>query len=186
MEIGETLYVTTRDEWREWLEDHHDSKSEIWLVAFKKATGKPSLPYNDAVEEALCFGWIDSIRKSLDDESAAQRYTPRRPGSGYSQINKERLARLLANGKVIPSVVKSVEDIRPEDYQMPADIIDALKADKRAWDFFKTTSPAYQRIRVAYVDGGRGRPGEFEKRLENLIEKSARGTQFGHNIEDYY
>jgi len=186
VEISETLYASTRADWRAWLEANHESKDEIWLVSYRKATGRPSLPYNVAVEEALCFGWIDSIRKGIDDETYAQRFTPRNTGSSYSQTNKERLARLAAEGMVIPAVRDDLEANRPEDYEIPQDILAALRSNPAAWDFFAGTSPSYQRIRAAYVDSARDRPGEFAKRLSNLVDKSAGRKQFGYHIEDLY
>ena len=186
MDITETLYVATREAWRDWLATHYETAAEIWLVSYRKHTGRPSVPYNDAVEEALCFGWIDSTRKGIDDGRYAQRYTPRRPGSSYSQTNKERLARLLAEGRVASAVEADLGDVRPEAYQIPEDILSALRADENAWAFFQTTSPAYQRIRAAYIDGARPRPVDFEKRLKRLVEMSARGKPFGYGIESYY
>ena len=186
MDITETLYVTERDEWREWLSANFDSKDEIWLISYRKATGLPSIPYNSAVEEALCFGWIDSLRKGIDDERNAQRFSPRKPGSSYSQTNKERLARLISADKVIPAVLEVIGDVRPESFEIPDDILSALKSNEEAWSFFLTTSPSYQRIRTAYIEVARKRPNEFKKRLNHLIDKSARGKQFGYGIEDYY
>jgi uncharacterized protein YdeI (YjbR/CyaY-like superfamily) len=186
MDITETLYVTTREDWRGWLELNFDRKHEIWLVSYRKQTGRPSVPYNSAVEEALCFGWIDSIRKSIDRDRNAQRFSPRKPGSAYSQTNKERLARLIRAGRVLPSVVKSVGGLRPEAYDIPKDILSALRSNEEAWSFFLATSPSYQRIRAAYVDAARKRPQEFTKRLEHLVNMSAKGKQFGYGIEDYY
>ena len=186
MRITETLYVTTREEWRAWLAENHDSKSEIWLVSYQKKAGRPSVPYSAAVEEALCFGWIDSTRKSLDHERFAQRFTPRRKRSSFSQTNKERLARLLENGKVISSVEAEIGDVRAEDFEIPDDIRAALQENRSAWEFFESTPPPYQRIRAAYVDHARDRPAEFEKRLQNLVDKCARGKRFGYGIEDFY
>jgi uncharacterized protein YdeI (YjbR/CyaY-like superfamily) len=186
MEVTETLYVHTRDQWRSWLKENYKSKKEIWLVSYRKESGKPSLSYNAAVEEALCFDWIDSIRKGIDKHSYAQRYTPRKSGSSYSQTNKERLARLGAEGKLISEVEIKLEENRPEDYEIPWDILSALQANKDAWGFFTSTSASYQRIRAAYVDGARKRPEEFRKRLEHLIVMCASGKQFGYHIEDYY
>ncbi len=180
------LQVSTRDAWRTWLVAHHEGAPDIWLVSHRKHTGRPSVPYNDAVEEALCFGWIDSIRKGLDEDRYAQRFTPWRPGSGYSQTNKERLARLLAQGKVLPSVRDALSDVRPENFELPGDIVKALRDDGEAWAFFQTTSPSYQRIRAAYVDTARERPEEFAKRLRHLVEKSAQGKPFGYGIESYF
>lgn len=186
MDITETLYVATREAWRDWLVAHYKDKSEIWLVSYKKATGRTSIPYNDAVEEALCFGWIDSIRKGMDGERHAQRYTPRRAGSGYSQLNKERLARLIAQGHVVPAVLENLGDVRADNFDIPNDILSALQTNEDTWAFFQSTSPSYQRIRAAYVDTARARPDEFEKRLHHLVEKSAQKKQFGYGIEDYY
>ena len=187
MEITETVHATTRDEWRRWLAEHYRDRSEVWLVGYRKSAGKPSLPYNEAVEEALCFGWIDSVRKSLDDQRLAQRYTPRRPGTPYSQTNLERLARLLERGRVVPSVVEELGDVRPEAYRIPADIEAALRAEPAAWKHWRSFSAPYRRIRAAYVDGARDRGAEeFGKRLEHLVRKTAEGKRFGYHIEDFY
>lgn len=100
MKLGKTLYVTNRKHWREWLEENHDKKTEIWLVFYKKASGKPSIAYNDAVEEALCFGWIDSMEKGIDQERYALRFTPRNPKSKWSKSNIERVQKLIKEGKM--------------------------------------------------------------------------------------
>jgi uncharacterized protein YdeI (YjbR/CyaY-like superfamily) len=91
MDIGKTLYVTDRKDWRDWLARNHMTESEIWLVYYRKLTGKPRIPYNDAVEEALCYGWIDSQQKGIDEERFAQRFSPRRPKSALSEMNRERI-----------------------------------------------------------------------------------------------
>jgi uncharacterized protein YdeI (YjbR/CyaY-like superfamily) len=100
MEIGETLYVTTRQEFRQWLRRHHADRSEIWLVRYKKVTGKPSLDYVEAVEEAICFGWIDNIEKSIDSERFALRFSPRRPGSNWTVTNLDRAQRMIDRKKM--------------------------------------------------------------------------------------
>ncbi len=186
MDVTETLYVPNREEWRDWLEEHYKSASEIWLVSYLKKTGKPSVPYNDAVEEALCFGWIDSIIKKLDEERYAQRYTPRKAKSGYSQTNKERLKKLIGQGKVMPEVVAGVDKIGLEDFEYPADIMAALQENEQAWENFQRYSGSYQRIRIAYIDVARDRSGEYEKRLAHLIKMTAQDKQFGRGIEGYY
>ncbi|CAN5574973.1 YdeI/OmpD-associated family protein [soil metagenome] len=186
MDITETLYVPTRGEWRAWLEAHFQSKGEVWLISYRVHTGIPSISYNDAVEEALCFGWIDSTRKGLDDERLAQRFSIRRPGAAYSQTNKERLARLRENGLLHPDNAAGLKDVRAEDFHIPEDIQAALQSDGAAWAFFQGTSLSYQRIRAAYVDHARKDTAEFEKRLAHLVAKCARGTPFGYGIERYY
>jgi uncharacterized protein YdeI (YjbR/CyaY-like superfamily) len=100
MEIGETIYVTTGDEFRQWLVKNHKDKKEIWLIQYKKATRKPSIKYVDAVEEALCFGWIDGLEKSMDTERYALRFSPRRPKSNWTNTNKDRARRLIAEGRM--------------------------------------------------------------------------------------
>jgi len=103
MKIGKTLYVTNRADWRKWLKKNHKKEPEIWLIYFRKSTGKPRIEYSDAVEEALCYGWIDSIEKRIDEERLAQRFTPRRPNSNWSESNKERMKKLIKNGKMTPA-----------------------------------------------------------------------------------
>jgi uncharacterized protein YdeI (YjbR/CyaY-like superfamily) len=111
MEITETLYVTDRSAWRKWLQENYRQKSEIWLVYYKKHTGKPTIPYEHAVEEALCFGWIDGIEKRIDDERYAGRFTPRNPKTPYAESNQARLRRLLAEGKVVPELAATLPDL---------------------------------------------------------------------------
>jgi uncharacterized protein YdeI (YjbR/CyaY-like superfamily) len=103
MEIGETIYVTTSDEFRKWLIKNHKDKKEIWLIQYKKATKKPSINYVDAVEEALCFGWIDGLEKSMDAERYALRFSPRRPKSNWTNTNKERARKLIAERRMTPA-----------------------------------------------------------------------------------
>ena len=111
MDITDTLYVSDREEWRKWLEENYKTATEIWLIYYRKHTGVPRVPYNDAVEEALCFGWIDSTAKKIDQDRYAQRFTPRNSRSTYSQTNKERLRRLIEKGKVVPDVLATVRDV---------------------------------------------------------------------------
>lgn len=181
----DTLYVSTRADWRDWLAAHHATASEVWLVSYRVHTGRPSLPYDAAVEEALCVGWIDSVRRGLDADRTAQRFTPRRPGSPYSQTNKERLARLGDQGRLLPAVETDLIANRPEAFQVPDDVRAALQR-AGAWAFFTSMPPAYQRIRAAYVDHARRDPEAFEKRLAHLVERSAKGRPFGYGIESFY
>ena len=186
MEITRTLYATDRQAWRAWLAENHRTEKEIWLVYPRKATGKPRIPYNDAVEEALCFGWIDSTQKTLDDDHTAQRYSPRRPRIPYSQPNQERMRRMIAQGKVLDEVRESIGDLLERPFVIPPDILQALRANGKAWQNLQRWSDSYLRIRVAFVDDARDDPAEFEKRLRNLIDKSAKGKQYGFGIESYY
>ncbi|HEX2993842.1 MAG TPA: hypothetical protein VHP14_03405 [Anaerolineales bacterium] len=103
MEIGDTLYVTNREDFRKWLIQNHQTKKEVWLIKYKKATKKPSIDYVEAVEEAICFGWIDGFEKGMDAERYAIRFSPRRPKSNWTNTNKDRARRMIAEGRMTKS-----------------------------------------------------------------------------------
>ena len=187
MDIGKTLYVKDREDLREWLESNFKKEKEIWLVYPTVNSGEPRIPYNDAVEEALSFGWIDSTVKRLDENSSVQRFSPRNPVSKYSQANIERLKRLNKEGRVHSSVRESVEKLLKKKFVFPPDITRAIKKNSKAWRNYQNFSPAYRRIRVAYIEGARNRPAEFEKRLNNFIRMTERNRLIGFGgIEKYY
>ena len=187
MEVTKTLYISNRLDWRKWLKKYYKTEKEIWLVYYKKASGKPRIEYNDAVEEALCFGWIDNTVKKIDDECFAQRFSRRNPKTGYSQSNKERLERLIAEGKVMKDVLATLSDLSAEQFEIPKDILTAIKADKEAWKNFQKFSETYRRIRIAFIDGARNRPQEFQKRLNYFIKMTEKNKQFGFGgINKYY
>ena len=179
LSTNKLLCVSDRSEWRAWLRSNYNSIHEIWLVYYKKHTGKPRISYNDAVEEALCFGWIDSTVRTLDEDRFAQRFSVRRTGSHYSQANLERLRALLKDGKVAKDVMESLPDLSGHIFTIPADILKAIKSNAKAWRNFQRFSPPYIRIRVAFIDGARNRPAEFKKRLSHLIRMTEQNKQFG-------
>lgn len=184
----ETIYFTEREEWRQWLNDHFETKDDIWLEYPLKKTGKKRLLYNDAVEEALCFGWIDSTVKSLDEETTAQRFCRRRKNSTFSQPNIERLKWLYENNKIHRTIISEVQKVIQQDFIFPDDIIDQLQSDKSVWDNYQNFSASYKRIRIAYIESARKRPEEFDKRLKNFISKTKQNKKikgFG-GIEKYY
>ena len=187
LDEAELLYVTNRREWRDWLKKHYTSEKQVWLVFYKKHTGKPRIAYNDAVEEALCFGWIDSTVKSIDEDRFAQRFSVRNPKTPYSQANKERLRELVKQGKVVSKVLATLGDLVEEQFEIPPDILEAIKANKQAWSNFSRFSQPYIRIRIAFIDGARNRPQEFRKRLRYFVEMTEKNRQFGFGgIEKYY
>jgi uncharacterized protein YdeI (YjbR/CyaY-like superfamily) len=187
MDIGKTLYVKDKEDWRGWLEANFETEKEIWLIYPSKDSGKLRVEYNDAVEEALSFGWIDSIVKRIDEYSLAQRFSPRRPYSSYSQANKERLKWLVKEGKLHPSIKESVEKVLSTGFVFPPDIIREIKKNDEAWGNYQKFSQAYQRIRIAYIDAARNRPNEFKKRLNNFIKKSEQNKSIGFGgIGKYY
>lgn len=188
MEKLDTLYLTERKAWRKWLQKNFEKKNGIWLVYPKKSSGKPRIEYNTAVEEALCFGWIDSTVKSLDADHTIQRFTKRRPKSSYSQANKERLKWLYKENKIHPSIRKSVKIIIDQEFKFPLDILDEIRKDNKAWENYQRFSDPYKRIRIAYIDSARKRPEEFKKRLLNFIAKTKENKfikGFG-GIDKYY
>ncbi len=184
----ETKYFTYRQDWRKWLEENFETRDDIWLEYPKKETGKKRILYNDAVEEALCFGWIDSTVKSLNEGTYIQRFCKRRKNSTYSQPNKERLKWLFENGLIHKSILNDIEKLVNEEFVFPKDIIDKLKTDKVIWENYQQMSERYKRIRIAYIESARERPEEFEKRLNNFMSKTKENKLikgFG-GIEKYY
>ncbi len=185
MEITKTLYVINSKDWRTWLKANYKKEKEIWLIYYKKDSGKPRIPYNDAVEEALCFGWIDSTTKRIDDKKFAQKFSPRNPKSGYSQANKERLRILVKKKKVIKKVLNSLGNILDEKFIIPKDILKELKDNKKAWENFQKFPEAYQRIRIGFVNGARKRPDFFRKRLDYLLKMTEKNKKFGFGIDQF-
>ena len=184
----ETFRTSDRNEWRAYLESHFETAGEVWFVFPMKDAGEESLSYNDAVEEALCFGWIDSTNKHLDALHCIRRFTPRKKGSSYSQPNIERLLWLDERGMIHPKVRESVLPVIQEPFVFPPDIIAALQQDGTVWENYQAFSDPYKRIRIAYIEAARKRPAEFEKRLHSFIEKTRRGKLIrGYGgIEKYY
>lgn len=187
-EASRLLDVSKRSEWRAWLRRNHKTAKEIWLVYHKKHTGVPRLSYNDAVEEALAFGWIDSTARKVDEDRYAQRFTPRRPRSAYSEGNLARLRTMAAKGKVIPEVLDRVRPLLAEKPVVIApDIQAALKADAATWRNFRAFSDSYKRIRVGYIEGARDRPPEFAKRLRHFLRKTKANRIIGFGgIQKHY
>jgi uncharacterized protein YdeI (YjbR/CyaY-like superfamily) len=186
MQVTKTLFVKSRAEWRNWLKKNYKTEKEIWLVLQNKSSGKKGIMYEEAVEEALCFGWIDSIVKKNEMHSRVQRFTPRNPKSSYSQLNKERLKKLLRKKKVIASVKKTLGDLNNDKFIFPMDIIDEIRKNKLAWKHYQKYSEAYKRIRIAFIDGARKRPDVFKVRLNYFIKMSTQNKQYGiQGIEKY-
>ncbi len=187
MKISKTLYVTKRRDWRKWLRENYRTEKEIWLIYYRKDTGKPRILYNDAVEEALCFGWIDSNLKRIDDRKFAQRFSPRKSGSRISPANRERLIHLIQQHKVRRDVLVGLGDITEEKFKIAVDILKALKANKIAWENFQKFSAPYKRIRIGFIEGARNRPLEFRKRLDYFIKMAEKNKMFGYGgIEKHY
>ena len=181
------FYTSDRSMWRSWLSEHFETDNEIWFIFPMLSSGENRLSYNDAVEEALCFGWVDSTIRNIDSLHRAQRFTPRKKGAPYSRPNIERLIWLESQGMIHPSIRKSVLEIISAPYEFPQDILDAIKADDLAWNNYVQLPESYRRIRIAYIEAARKRPLEYKKRLQNFIIKTKANKLFGYGgIEKYY
>jgi uncharacterized protein YdeI (YjbR/CyaY-like superfamily) len=184
MELGKTIYVINRKQWRSWLVKNHKKEKEIWLIYYRKSSGKERIPYNDAVEEALCYGWIDGIVKGMDEETFAQRFTPRRSDSTLSQMNKERIYRLIEQKKMTPKGLTAVKHVFDDSSKNPKciiknDILRLLKEEKTAWKNFQKFPESYKRIRIGWIEGARTRPELFKKRLEYFLKMTAKNKKYG-------
>lgn len=186
MEIGKTLYVTTRSKWRQWLSRNHYSAPDIWLIFYRKSSGKPRLSYDDAVLEALCFGWIDSIVKKVDDQSFAQRFSPRKSKSVLSQMNKERIRELIKDKKMTEAGLKAIshtwtpESDKKEMFIIHPGILKAIKANPDAWKHFQKLPDAYIRIRVSYIESRkRHSMGLYHKALKHFIKVTSQNKRIG-------
>jgi uncharacterized protein YdeI (YjbR/CyaY-like superfamily) len=179
-----TLDVRSRRQWRDWLQEHHDAESEIWLVFYKRHTAEESIGYDEAVEEALCFGWIDSLVKRLDDDRYARKFTPRKPNSRWSTLNRRRYAQLRARGLLRapglerPPTGRSGDAPRPSLSVIPPYIEKQLKADARAWHNFVQLAPSYRRAYIAWVDSAK-RDETKQKRLREIITRLRAGKKLG-------
>ena len=188
MDKTKLFYAPERGAWRAWLAAHYQSENEVFFVFPTAASEEPGVSYNDAVEEALCFGWIDSTAGRLDGTHTTRRFTPRRPGAPYSRPNIERLIWLDGQGMLLPAVRDEVLPLLTEPFVFPEDILDAIRADSAAWRWYETFPAPYRRIRVAYIDAARDRPEEFRRRLANFIAKTRENRRIvGYGgIEKYY
>ena len=176
-----------RSEWRHWLEENFETADEM-IVAIPPRGSDRGVTYNDAVEEALCFGWIDSVTGNLEGYSYTKRFTPRRKDSPYSRPNIERLIWLDSEGMIHPKIRPGIADLITAEYIFPEDIVDEIRRNDTAWKNYLGFTEPYKRIRVAYIDAARGRPEEFEKRLRTFISKTEQNRIIGGygGVDKYY
>ncbi len=187
MRAIETLEARTRAQWRAWLAQHHASAREIWLVFHKPHTRKPGVSYEDAVEEALCFAWIDSLVRRLDDVRYARKFTPRKPDSRWSDLNRRRYASLEKRGLLAAAgranaptgkASYTLRQRRPLVAPVPSYIRRALKASSAAERFFESLAPSYRRAYVGWIDAAK-RPETRERRLREAVMRLAKGEKLG-------
>jgi uncharacterized protein YdeI (YjbR/CyaY-like superfamily) len=183
------VFFATPSQFREWLEEHHDSASELWVGFYKKGSGKRSITWPEAVDEALCFGWIDSVRKSIDDESYTNRFTPRKPRSTWSAVNIKRVGELTAMGLMRPAGLKAFEARSEEksgiyayeqrdNAALSEEYERQFRANEKAWEFFQAQPAWYRKTATWWVISAKREETRL-KRLAMLIEDSAEGRTIG-------
>jgi uncharacterized protein YdeI (YjbR/CyaY-like superfamily) len=171
------LYVTNRNDWRNWLEKNHDAAKEVWLIYYKKHTGKPSISYEDTVEEALCFGWVDSILKRLDDDRCARKFTPRKSSSSWSESNRKRAEKMIREQRMTEAGMARIREARErgewsrvrevrKELAVPSVIQEALAENEKARAFFETLANSYKRQIVGWVSSAK----KEETRARRLTE----------------
>jgi uncharacterized protein YdeI (YjbR/CyaY-like superfamily) len=187
-EMKPTFFETPAD-FRKWLEKNHDKSPELLVGFYKKGSGRPSITWPESVDEALCFGWIDGIRRTIDDESYSIRFTPRRPRSIWSAVNLKRVAELTKLGRMHASGVRAFEardpkrdlysfEQRNEGQKLAPEYQAKLQANRKAWTFFQAQAPYYQRMASWYVMSAKKEETRL-KRLARLIDDSAHGRRIG-------
>ena len=179
------IYFESPAEWRDWLRRHHGTAEELWVGFHKKATGRPTLTWPESVDQALCFGWIDGIRKTVDADRYVIRFTPRRPGSNWSLVNTKRVAELTRLG-LMRAAGKRVFEQRTakssysyeqrRDAALPPAFETRFKANPEAWKFFQAQPPGYRRLCAFYVISAK-QDATRSKRLARLIGESAAGRR---------
>lgn len=184
MEISEVFYPTHRAEWRNWLETHHRAKSEVWVQTYLKASGYPTISYDELVEESLCFGWIDGSVKKYDELSKVQRVTPRRKKTFLSELNRQRVWKLQRQGLMTPAGIEPIREQigSPDDpLDIPAWVLEQLQADAAIWATFQQFPHHYKRLKIGWIAEIRGdsRREEAQKRLDYLIKMTAQGKMYG-------
>ena len=182
-------HFANRDQWRAWLEENHAAAQEIWLVFHKKRTGKPGLAYDDAVEEALCFGWIDGILKRIDDKKHMNRFCPRRAGSIWSERNRERVRRMIEAGRMTEAGLAKIREAkangqwdkaaeRQDTTVVPAELTAALAKDERARRNFDKLAPSYRRQFIYWV-GTAKRDETRRKRVAEAVKMIRENRRLG-------
>lgn len=178
MEVTAKLKARTRTDWRSWLMANHETELEVWLVSDDRPD-QATVAYLDAVEEAICFGWIDGLAKRISDCEKAQRFTPRRVQSNWTELNKERARRLIRLGLMTDAGQRKLPNLSIR-YEIADDIMSAIRAVPDAITHFSRFPDLYVRVRIGYIEEMRARPEEFDRRLNNFIHKTAAGKMFGN------
>lgn len=180
MEVRNLLDAQNRDELRKWLQEHYSTETECWVIVKR---GRPkdddTFWYIDAVEEAMCFGWIDSTTKKLNSGETAQKLAPRRKGSVWSELNKERCRRMEKMGRMTDAGRAALPDMSLSNFKIDEEILKELQADTKVWENFLKFPPLYQRVRIDTIQIKKKQPELFQSRLQKLIKNTRQGIMYG-------
>lgn len=183
----EAIFFSSAQELRSWLEQHHATETELWVGFYRKATGKQAFSWSEAVDQVLCFGWIDGVRRPLNDEAYIQRFTPRRPTSNWSAVNVAKVEELTKKGLMHPAGIAAFERRRRDktavySYEQrdkarfDEEQLALFQKDSAAWEFFTSQAPWYRRMATYWVVSAK-KPETRARRLATLIEDSAAGRR---------
>jgi hypothetical protein len=177
--IGETFCPASVAEWRAWLEGNGRCRKEIWCLLPHKKTGRPRISYFEALEEALCFGWIDGMVKRYDENTVAHRFSPRSPKTSWSEVNKQHARLLIEAGKMTPAGFEVLPDLKTNPSAYAQDILERLRKDAVVWSNFCAFPAYYRDIRIAAIENLRRWPERFGRALEYFIEKTRKNLRYG-------
>jgi uncharacterized protein YdeI (YjbR/CyaY-like superfamily) len=187
-----TVHPKTRDAWRQWLQNNHSSSPGIWLIYYKKESGRRAFSYGEAVEEALCFGWIDSAPRKLDDKRAMLKFTPRKPRSAWSQLNKQRIKKLMKDGAMIDAGLSKIKqakkdgswdkltsaDSHIDHNSLPGELLKAFAKNKKALENFRSFAPGYRKQFLFWISTAK-RPETKGARIKQTIRMAAANKKPG-------
>jgi len=176
-----SVHLDNAKEWRAWLRKNGKRENEIWLVSYKKATGKPAIAYQDALEEAICFGWVDTLIRRIDDERFATRWMPRRPDGTWSKTNLALAERLIDEGRMTKAGLATLGEVRTPVDKPPVTKLDPdaeaeFRMNKRAWAFFQSLTPGYRKRYLSWI-GDAKRPGTRRRRIAYAKRELAKGVK---------
>lgn len=187
MKITRTTCAADRTEWRAWLEQHHASETEVWLIYYKKGCGIPSVTYLESLEEALCFGWIDSLIRKIDDEKYTRKFNPRRSGSNWSALNKHLVAKLVKEGRMTADGLATADFILPEadaprpkrpELPLPVWLKAGLMISPKSWENFNSLPPSHRREYIAWITNAK-KEETRQRRIREAVDRLERNERLG-------
>ncbi|MGA2488703.1 MAG: YdeI/OmpD-associated family protein [Anaerolineales bacterium] len=187
MKISQTFTASDRAAWHAWLAEHGDHATEVWLVYYKAVAGKPTVSYQDSLEEALCFGWVDSIIQKMDEEKYARKFTPRKAGSKWSELNKHLVVKLIREGRMteaglarvdFPLSEAQAEPPKRPELSLPDWLKASLMASSRAWENFQRLAPSHQRNYIGWISKAK-KEETRQRRIQEAIGRLEKNEKLG-------